>query len=187
MRCPKCNSDHTTIEAKEVKPDFTVALCLVFGGFGLMFFGIGAIFGVIFGFIVGKILKAVLPVGYQTILVCQSCGHVSQLKNEINTQCDGTAVDVNLDDFNLIISQDNLSTGSVVVMQIKIDNASIYDLANGQTIRLKLTDGIHKVSYLQKNGMGKKNRTGNFEVVVDSSPKVVRFRLTQNGVNITQS
>lgn len=187
MRCPKCNSEHTIIEAKEAKPDFTVALCLVFGGFGLMFFGIGAILGVLVCFIIGKILKAALPVGYQTILVCQSCGYTSRIKKVPDAQCVNSTADGNVNDYNLVISRDNLSVCSIVVMQIKIDNTSIYDLVNGQTIRLKLADGVHKVSYLQKNGMGKKNRCGDFEVVAGSNVKVVKFTLTQNGVNVIQN
>ena len=187
MRCPKCNSEHTIIEAKEAKTDFTVALCLVFGGFGLMFFGIGAILGVLMGFVIGKILKVALPVGYQTILVCQSCGHTSRIKKVLDTQCGNTTTDGNVDDYNLVISRDNLSVCSIVVMQIKIDNAYVYDLTNGQTIRLKLADGVHRISYLQKNGMGKRNRCGDFEVVTGSMAKVVKFTLIPNGVNVVQN
>ncbi len=187
MRCPKCGSEHTTINAKEVKPNFTLALCLIFGGIGLMFFGIGAIFGVLIGLLIGLILKSVLPVGYESILVCQSCGHTTKIKKQTNSSPINTISKENTDDTNLIISRDNISICSAVVMQIKIDNATIYDLSNGQTIELKLAQGIHKISYLQKNGMGKKYRQGDFEVLVGDDIKVVRFMLTQNGINVIQN
>ncbi len=187
MKCPKCNSEHTTIQAKEVKPDFTLGLCLLFGGIGLMFFGIGAILGVLIGLVLGLILKSTLPVGYESILVCQSCGYTTKIKNASNAQPVNTTVDGDIDDCNLIISRDNLSLCSVVVMQIKIDNTTIYDLANGQTIKLKLAEGTHRISYLQKNGMGKNHRRGDFETTVGDSVKVIRFTLTQNGVNIFQN
>ena len=186
MKCPKCNSEHTTIQAKEVKPNLTLGLCLLFGGIGLMFFGIGAIFGVLIGLVLGLILKSVLPVGYESILVCQSCGYTTKIKNAPSAQPANTTADKDIDDCNLIISRDNLSLCSVVVMQIKIDNTTIYDLANGQTIKLKLEEGTHKISYLQKNGMGKKQRCGDFETVVGDTVKIVRFTLTQNGVNVIQ-
>ena len=187
MKCPKCNSEHTTIQAKEVKPDLTLGLCLFFGGTGLMLFGIGAILGVLIGLILGTILKSTLPVGYESILVCQSCGHTTKIKNATNAQPVKVTVDENVDDCNLIMSRDNLSLCSVVIMQIKIDNTTIYDLANGQSIRLKLAEGTHKISYLQKNGMGKNNRHGDFETTVGHGVKVIKFTLTQNGVNVIQN
>ena len=187
IKCPKCGSEQTTITAKEVKPNFTLGLCLLFGGIGLMFFGVGAIVGVLIGLILGLILKSVLPVGYESILVCQSCGHTAKIKNTINSSPVNTTSEESIDNFNLIISRDNLSLASAVVMQIKIDNTTIYDLANGQTIKLNLAQGTHKISYLQKNGMGKKQRQGDFETLVGDNVKVVRFALTQNGVNVIQN
>lgn len=86
-----------------------------------------------------------------------------------------------------MISRAQLSVASAVVMQVKIDNATVYDLANGQTIKLKLEQGAHKISYLQKNGIGKKQRQGVFETLVGDGVKVVNFTLTQNGVNISQN
>ena len=76
MYCPKCGSDNVRMEAKKNTPKVFWPIVLTFGGFGMFFFGIpGFLIGGIVGVVVGLIVKMCLPTTYESIAVCQSCGH----------------------------------------------------------------------------------------------------------------
>lgn len=81
MICPKCNSDAVQVQFTEKKPAVVWGFILTFGGFGLMFFGIGAIPGAIIGWIVGLIVKNCLPKQRISHGVCQHCGHTWEIHN----------------------------------------------------------------------------------------------------------
>lgn len=82
MKCPKCGSENVQIQSREYKPKLTAPILLIFIGFGTMFLGIaGAIAGAILGLIVSAIVKAVIPQAYQSVLVCQDCGHAEVVDN----------------------------------------------------------------------------------------------------------
>ena len=81
MRCSKCNSENVQVQPREYKPKFTAPILMIGAGFGLMFLGIiGLIGGLIIGAIVAVIVHAVIPQTYQSVVVCQDCGFISENK-----------------------------------------------------------------------------------------------------------
>lgn len=77
ITCNKCNSTNIQIQAKKSKSTIFLGCVLTPCGIGLMIFGIiGAMIGTIIGLIIGAIVSALMGTQYETIAVCQNCGHI---------------------------------------------------------------------------------------------------------------
>lgn len=186
MKCPKCNSENVQFQAKEVKPQFTTPLCLMFGGIGLIFLSIiGAIIGVVLGLIVGAILSSALPSGQQSIMVCQECGYVMQPKDQPITPPNQTVSSnplfCNPEESNLDVIRDDVDKGTIVVIQVKVDEYAPFNIFDNTTTTLKVPDGVHTISYEQINGIGKKKNKGQLSIVVNEK-KNITFSFTRQGV-----
>lgn len=184
MKCPKCNSENTQIQAKEVKPKIFLGCCLAGGGLGLMILGIiGLVIGVLLGLLVGAILKSVLPTGYESLLVCQSCGCVTKMVNVQNIKSHPLFCPP--DECNLIVIRDDEVKGTIVNLRVWIDNEP-FDLTNGARAYLKLEEGFHHLKYEQTNGLDKKNRNGEFPVNTANETQIV-FAFTRKGITVNRS
>ena len=165
------------------------ACCLMCAGFGLMFLGIiGAIIGVVIGVIIGVILNSVMSNTYQSVMVCQDCGYVSQPNQrpliQPQKEMPTSPLFCSLDESNLMIVRTSNSIGSACKMEIKIDGYKPFLLGIGEVKYIKVPIGEHKVAYCQVNGMGKKNRQGVVDVIVEENRRLVQFDFSQQGVNV---
>lgn len=178
MKCPKCGSENTRIEPKECKPKLTTPLVLTFAGFGLMFLGIiGAAIGALLGLLIAAIVNGLLPQGYQGVIVCQNCGCSSVVKQMLQDQING--------DWNVSVVREKSKTGDAVILEVQVDNGEYKPFAAGGYATYNLENGEHTISYRQKNGIGKKNRTGVYKFVVsDGEKKTIRMKFTKNGMEI---
>lgn len=181
MRCPKCNSENVQIHAKEYKPKLTVPIILACGGFGLMFFGIGAIVGVVIGTIIAAIVNSALPQAYQSIMVCQNCGYMSEpmTRTQLGTKqhplfCDSS-------ESNLEVVRNDVAKGTIILIRVRIDYFDPFDIGDNSTVNLKLTEGNHVFSYEQVNGIGRKKNKGQFNILVGDK-KTVTISFTRQGL-----
>lgn len=182
MRCPKCNSENVQTQAKEFKPKMIGACCLTFAGFGLMFLGIiGAIIGVGIGAIVGAVLNSIMSNTYQSVMVCQDCGYVSQPMTKTNVGTVSHPLFCNPGESNLDIVRNDVDKGTIVVIQIKIDDYDPFRIMDNSTTSLNVPEGIHTISYEQLNGIGRKNNKGQLSVSVDEK-KDITFSFTRQGL-----
>ena len=178
MKCPKCNSENVQIQAKEVKPNFILPLCLIFGGIGLVIFSIfGAIIGAGLGAVIGLILLAALPAGQQTIMICQNCGYVSQPMNKTQSTTQQHPLFCPQEESNLVVERNDIDKGTVIVVRIKIDDNEPFDIGDNLTVYLKLAEGEHIVCYEQTNGKNK----GQMNVVIGEK-KTITFSYTRQGL-----
>lgn len=194
MRCPKCNSENTQVQSKEYKPKLTAPIILTCGGFGLMFFGIGAIVGVIIGAIIAAIVNSVLPQVYQPVMVCQDCGYVSQpSKRSINQKHEETQthketqappLSCEMGDSNLMIVRASGSYGSLCSIGVRIDDSLSFEIKDGETKYLKVEPGNHRVTYYQVNGMGKKQRNGWVDINIGEGKRVVGLKVHRKGMDV---
>ena len=74
--------------------------------------------------------------------------------------------------------------GAACAMKVQIDNFCPFDLNNGDTKYLKLEPGVHKISYYQASGMGKKERSGSIDITITEAVKLVQFEFMPHGVNV---
>lgn len=85
MKCEKCNSENVQIQAKEYKPKLAVPVGLTLGGFGMIFLGIiGFLCGFVVGLIIGAIITALVPTRYDSVMICQDCGHSSIISDKLH-------------------------------------------------------------------------------------------------------
>jgi predicted Zn-ribbon and HTH transcriptional regulator len=182
IRCPKCNSENVQIQAKELKPKMIGASCLCFAGFGLMFLGIiGAIIGVAIGLIVGIILNSVMSNTYQSVMVCQNCGYVSKPMSHVKLGTEQHPLFCNPEESNLEVLRNDVDKGTIVIIRVKIDNYAPLDISDNSTTSLKVSEGLHTVSYEQINGIGKNKNRGQLSVTV-SEKKSITFSFARQGL-----
>lgn len=186
MKCPKCNSENVQVQAKEFKPKVIGVSCLTFGGFGGVFLGIiGAFIGAGIGAIVGIILNSVMSNTYQSVMVCQNCGYVSQPMNQPMTQPDNGTLSHPLfsdpEESNLDVIRNDVVKGTIVIIRVKIDNYAPFDVANNSTTCLKVDEGVHTISYEQINGIGRKKNRGQLNITVDEK-KSITISFTRQGL-----
>lgn len=182
MKCPKCNSENVQIQAKEVKPNFIVPICLITGGLGLMIFGIlGAIIGLVVGVLIGLILLAVLPAGHKAIMICQNCGYVSQPISQVPLTTQQRPLFCAPDESNFEVVRNDIDKGTIVVIRIKIDDNAPFDIGDNSTAILKLTEGEHIVSYEQINGIGRKKNKGQMNVIIGEK-KTITISFSRHGL-----
>ena len=181
MKCPKCNSENVQVQSKEYKPKLTVPIILVCGGIGLMFFGVGAIIGVIIGAIIAAIVNSVIPQTYQSVMVCQNCGYVSQplTKTKLGTEqhplfCDPA-------ESNLEVIRNDVDKGTIVVIRVKVDDYPHFDVGDNSTTNLKVPEGVHTVSYEQINGIGRNKNKGQLSVTVGEKQSIT-LSFTRQGL-----
>lgn len=183
MKCPKCNSENVQVQSKEYKPKFTVPILMVGAGLGLMLAGpVGLIMGLILGVIVAAIVHAVLPQTYQPVVVCQQCGFVG---TTVVAHTTTNPIFCAPSDSNLKILRLSNNTGAVCALGVVIDNLAPFEVGNGDIKFLKLDPGTHKVTYYQKNGMGKSKRKGSVDVVVGETERSMCFEFLSNGLDVT--
>lgn len=188
MKCPKCNSENVQAQSKEYKPKFTVPIIMVCGGFGLMFFGIGAIVGVIVGAIIAAIVNSAIPQTYHSVMVCQDCGHVSQPfkqpMNQVNTETRSHPLLCTMDECNLVISRTSSSTGALCSIEVTIDGVAPFEIKDGETKYLKVEQGEHQVTYQQVNGMGKDLRKGSVNISISESKHMICLKMLPKGLDV---
>lgn len=181
MKCPKCNSENVQVQSQEYKPKLTLPIVMVCGGFGLMFFGIGAIVGVIVGLIIAAIVNAVIPQTYRPVMVCQQCGFVGT--NTTMTHVVPNSLFCTDGESNLVIVRRSNSFGSVCKLGIKIDNYAPFEIGDNESRHLKIEQGAHTITYYQVNGMGKAQRKGVMNITVGESCRTVEFEFQRVGLN----
>lgn len=176
MKCPRCNSENVQMQAKEYKPKIIGVACLIGAGFGLMFFGIGAVIGAIVGLIVGIILNSIMSNTYQSVMVCQNCGYVSQPMNQPIAQGNGGTLIHPLfcdpEESTLEIIRNDAVKGAVILIRVKIDNHAPFNIGDDSVTSLKLPEGVHTISYEQINGVGRKKNKGQMSVTVGDKASV---------------
>ena len=183
MKCPKCNSENVQIQSKEYKPKITLPCCLTVGGLGLVFLGVlGLIIGVLLGLLISAILYAIIPTGYQAVMVCQQCGFVGT--SETIAHNPTNPLYCTMEESNVAIVRKSNSIGSVCKMEIQVDNFPPFNLLDGDVKYLKVENGVHRVSYRQINGMGKKQRNGSLNIKVDNR-HVIRFMMLPRGIEVS--
>lgn len=186
MKCPKCNSENVQVQAKEFKPKAMGASCLMCAGIGLLFLGvIGAIFGLGIGFLIGSILNSIMANTYQSVMVCQECGYVSQpndlLIPQPNRPLSYHPLFCDPDESNLDIIRNDLDKGTIVMIQVKIDENMPFTIRDNTTASLKVSEGVHIISYEQINGIGKKKNKGQLRVEMNDKQNIT-FSFTRRGL-----
>lgn len=181
MRCPECNSENVQTQAKQYKPKFIGSIVLICGGIGLMFFGVGAIVGVIIGAIIGAIVDSTIPTSYQSVMVCQDCGYVSQPLTKTKLGTEQHPLFCNPEESNLDIIRNDVVKGTIIVIRVKIDDHPHFDIGDNTTKSLKVTEGVHTVSYEQLNGIGRKNNRGQVSVTV-ADKKSITISFSRQGL-----
>lgn len=181
MKCPKCTSENTIIQAKEVKPTIILGCCLALGGLGLMLLGIvGLIIGAVMGLIIGAILKAVSSTKYESVLICQDCGCTTKTSNMPNIKTHSLFCPPN--ESNFVITRLDETKGTVVNLRVWIDDEP-FDMSNGYKSWLKLDDNVHTLKYEQTNGLDKKNRKGEFPISINYVKEII-FSFTRSGIKV---
>lgn len=184
MRCPKCNSENTQIQAKEFKPKITVPAILMFGGFGLAFLGIiGLAIGIILGLILSAVFKSVFPTSYESVLVCQSCGCAIKLNSVQNIKSHPLFCPP--DESNLIVLRKDEVKGTIVNLRVWVDGEP-FDMHNGVREYLKISEGVHIIKYEQTNGLDKKHRNGEIQVNIEND-RLITFSFTRSGIKVDRS
>jgi hypothetical protein len=182
MKCPKCNSENVQIQAKEFKPKMVGACCLTAGGFGCVFLGIiGAIIGAGIGAIVGIILNSVMSNTYQSVMVCQNCGYVSKPITQTTSGTEQHPLFCKPEECNLEVIRNDMAKGTIVVIQVKIDDYAPFNMVDNSTTSLKVTEGVHTISYEQINGIGRKKNKGQLSITV-SDKKSITISFTRQGL-----
>ena len=181
MKCPKCNSENVQIQSKEYKPKLTVPIIMICGGIGLMFFGIGVIVGVIVGAIIAAIVNSVLPQTYQSVMVCQNCGYVSQPLTQTKLGTEQHPLFCDTEESNLEVIRNDIVKGTIIVIRVKVDGYPHFDIGDNSTTNLKVTKGLHTISYEQVNGIGRKKNKGQFIVDV-SEKKSITISFSRQGL-----
>ena len=182
MKCPKCNSENVQVQAKEFKGKFIGACCLAGAGLGLCFLGlVGVIIGLVIGTILGIILNGITSNTYQSVLVCQDCGYVSQPMNETVKLTESHPLYCDSGDGNLDIVRNDIHKGTIVVIRVKVDDYAPIDIMDNSTISLKVSEGIHTISYEQVNGIGKNKNKGQLSISVDEK-KNITFSFSRAGL-----
>ena len=185
MKCPKCNSDNVNIQSKAHKiKGIIIGPCLIGAGIGLMFFGIGAILGAIIGLIIGLIINASLPTTYESIMVCQNCGYVSQPMLKQNISTSAHQLIASPENSNLCIARNDIDKGTIIVIQIIIDQYSPLEIGDNSILHLKLPAGEHVVKYQQINGIGKGKNKGQFTITI-AERKQIDLSFTRQGFRVT--
>lgn len=182
MKCPKCNSENVQIQAQEFKPKMVGACCLTAAGFGGVFLGIlGAIIGVMIGSIVGVVLNSVMSNTYQSVMVCQNCGYVSKPLTQTTVSTEQHPLFCKPEECNLEVIRNDLAKGTIIVIRVTIDDYAPFDMRDNSTTSLKVTEGVHTVSYEQINGIGRKKNRGQLSVTV-SDKKSITISFTRQGL-----
>lgn len=182
MKCPNCNSENVQIQAKEHKPKMIGGCCLAGAGLGLMFLGIlGSIIGVVIGAIVGLILNSTMSNTYQSVMVCQNCGYVSNPMTQTTTSTAQHPLFCKPEECNLEVTRNDIAKGTIVVIRVTIDKYAPFDINDNSTISLKVTEGFHMLSYEQVNGIGRKNNKGQLTIKVEDK-KSITISFTRQGL-----
>ena len=189
MKCPRCNSENVHVQARAGRKPIVIACVLALSGLGLMFLGIiGLALGVVVGLIIGVIIKALVPAPTETIAVCQSCGYTSKPIDQSIAKEGGHSLFCTDAESNFVISRTNVSCGSAVGLRITVDDCEQFTLSNDMTVNLRLNNGCHRVHYEQSAGLGKKNRTGFFDVCIScGNTYYTNFEFTSNGISVSKS
>ena len=187
MKCPVCGSENTTFQAKEVKLKIAWACFLIGAGLGIFAFGVGALITGPVGFIIGKILEEALPRGYHSVLVCQNCGYTSNAVTPPSTDAKTHPLFCDAENSNLVISRNDVTKGTIVVIRVTVDGYEPIDIKDNQTMNLRLPEGVmHIVSYEQINGIGKKKNRGELRVNVDGRKQHIAISFTRQGLIVNQ-
>ena len=187
MKCPKCNSENVQVQAKRFEPKMIGACCLAFGGFGCVFLGIvGAVIGAVIGLIVGIVVDSLVSNTYQSVIVCQNCGYVSRPITQTKIGTEQHPLFCNSEESNLVVVRNDVVKGTIIVVRVKIDNYPHFDIGDNSTANLKVTEGVHSISYEQLNGMGRKKNKGQLSVFVGDK-KSVNISFTHQGLYVSQS
>lgn len=181
MKCPKCNSENVQVQSKEYKPKFIGAIILVCGGIGLMFFGIGAIVGVVLGAIIGVIVDSAVPQTFRSVIVCQDCGYVSQPFTPQKLGTEQHPLFCDPEESNLDVVRNDATKGTIVIIRVKIDDYPHFDIGDNSTTALKVPEGIHTVSYEQMNGIGKDKNRGKMSIEVNDK-KTITVSFSRQGL-----
>jgi predicted nucleic-acid-binding Zn-ribbon protein len=182
MKCPKCNSENVQIQAKEFKPKFVVGACLTLGGIGLVFLGIpGGIIGAGIGAVVGAILDSLASNTYHSVMVCQDCGYTSKPLTNVSRETVSHPLFCDSKESNLDVIRNDIAKGTIIIIRVKIDNYAPFDIADNQTINLKVPDGEHTISYEQINGIGKDKNKGQLSISVNEK-KSITFSFSRQGL-----
>ena len=81
----------------------------------------------------------------------------------------------------VIIDNKLLYQGTIIVIRVKIDDLPHFDIGDNSTKSLKVTEGVHTVSYEQLNGIGRKNNRGQVSVTV-ADKKSITFSSSRQGL-----
>ena len=182
MKCPKCNSENVQVQAKEYKPKMVGACCLTLGGFGLILLGIiGAIVGVGIGAVIGLVLNSVMSNTYQSVMICQQCGYVSKPLMQTKMGTEEHPLFCNPEESNLEVIRNDVVKGTIIMIRVKVDNFPHFDIGDNSTASLKVTEGLHTISYEQINGMGRQKNKGQLSVMV-SEKKSIAISFTRQGL-----
>lgn len=171
MKCPKCNSSHTTIEI-EAKPfPFAPVLLIVGVVIGFPLFVVGAFPLGCIGYFVGRLLESKLPPCKNEILVCLDCDYTSKPMNHIENQ-KGHPLFCSAEESNLVISRNDVEKGTIIAVRITIDEYEPFDIWDNSTTFLRLPNGKHTVSYEQMNGPGKGKNKGQIDVTIRAQREI---------------
>lgn len=190
MICPKCKSNNVQIQVKNSKNPIMTGCVLFFGGISLMFLGVmGLVIGLAIGFAIGAVLKALMPTLHESIAVCQTCGtsfnpQEQPVVVEPIPKVEQTNVTGNT---TLIINRCKNQCGSAISLNVRVDDFQTYTLTNGSAISINVSEGNHTIHYAQIGGVGKKKRTGFYNISVsDNKTNRVNLMFTSKGLSITE-
>lgn len=187
MTCPKCNSINVQIQARNGKKPITIGCVLLLGGIGLMFLGIiGLAIGLVVGLVIGAIFKALMPTPVETIAVCQNCGHSVNPSDTNFTQV--VSMPLENGHTELLVIRESNSCGSAIPLAIRLNSSEPFQLLNGEFIVLTAKAGNNVLHYEQHSGLGKKNRKGSINVVIDEGTRCkIKVMFTPRGIDIIEA